>query len=179
MDKLRIPYSVIEIPEEEDHEVMEDPEDYVRKVALRKAMKAAKRVSKGVVIAADTVILCEGEIFGKPKNAEEAKLTLRLLSGKIHEALTGLAVVDAESSKKTVSCVRTKVKMRRLTEEEISGYLSTGEPFGKAGSYAIQGLGAILIERVEGCFYNVVGLPLAKLAEILKNFGIEILKSTD
>lgn len=175
MDKLRIPYSIIETAVERRlYDDIEKPEDYVCKLALQKAKNGAESVGKGVVVAADTIAFYKGQILGKPKDAEDAKRMLRLLSGDVHEVLTGLAVVDAEKLKRTVTYVKTRVKMKDLAEEEINCYVSTGESSGKAGSYAIQGLGAILIEWIEGSFYNVVGLPLAKLAELLKEFGIEV-----
>jgi len=152
------------------------PKEAIKTLALRKARDVADRVKEGLVIAADTMVLYRGEIFGKPKDLAEAKEMLRTLSGEVHEAITGLAVVNVENGKEAVECIKTMVKMRTLTEEEIEGYVATGEPLDKAGAYAIQGRGAALIERIDGCYYNVVGLPLSKLSEMLNKFEVNVLK---
>jgi len=115
-----------------------------------------------------------GKILGKPRDSEEAKSMLRELSGKTHEVLTGLAVVDASTGKRAVDFVRTRVKFRKLTEEEIASYVATGKPFDKAGAYAIQEKAGLFVERIDGCYFNVVGLPLARLAEILKEFNVTL-----
>lgn len=155
---------------------MTTPKEAIKTLALRKARDVADRVKEGLVIAADTMVLYRGEIFGKPKDLAEAKEMLRTLSGEVHEAITGLAVVNVENGKEAVECIKTMVKMRTLTEEEIEGYVATGEPLDKAGAYAIQGRGAALIERIDGCYYNVVGLPLSKLSEMLNKFEVNVLK---
>jgi len=152
------------------------PKEAIKTLALRKARDVADRVKEGLVIAADTMVLYRGEIFGKPKDLAEAKEMLRTLSGEVHEAITGLAVINVENGKEAVECIKTMVKMRTLTEEEIEGYVATGEPLDKAGAYAIQGRGAALIERIDGCYYNVVGLPLSKLSEMLNKFEVNVLK---
>jgi septum formation protein len=149
-----------------------NPEKLAKTLAIAKAQEAAQKVGKGIVIGADTIVVLRGKILGKPKNEREAKAMLRKLSGRTHEVMTGLAVIDASTGRKTIDCVRTKVKFRKLTEEEISSYVATGEPLDKAGAYGIQGRAGVFVEKIDGCYYNVVGLPLARLAEILKDYGV-------
>jgi len=142
--------------------------------ALAKARDVAQGLEKGVVIAADTVVLVNGRIIGKPRSIKDAFNTLKLLSRKPQWVYTGLAVIDADSGKIFTDYEKTKVYMLRLTDEEIRKYFKRTSPMDKAGSFDIQGLGSVFIDRIEGCFYNVVGLPLAKLAAMLKKTGIKI-----
>lgn len=151
-----------------------NPEKLVKTLALTKAREVARRVSKGLIIGADTIVVHGGKILGKPKNREEAKTMLRELSGHMHEVLTGLAVIDASTGKTAVDFVRTRVKFRKLSEEEIANYVATGEPLDKAGAYAIQEKAGLFVEKIDGCYFNVVGLPLARLAEILKEFKVAL-----
>jgi len=173
--QLGLKFDVVASRVKESLSGSDDLEGAIKTLALSKARDVADRVKEGLVIAADTVVLYRGEIFGKPKDPAEAKEMLRILSGEIHEVITGLAVINAETGKKAVECVKTRVKMRTLTEDEIEGYVATGEPSNKAGAYAIQGRGAALIESIDGCYYNVVGLPLSKLSEMLNKFEINVL----
>ncbi|MDP2922229.1 MAG: Maf family protein [Candidatus Omnitrophota bacterium] len=142
--------------------------------ALAKAMAAAKKYHNGVVIAADTVVLAQGKLIGKPKNLQDAQRIIKLLSQKPHLVYTGVAIIDIESNKRYTAWDRTKVYMSFLSSRKIKNYCRKYLPFDKAGSFDIQGPGALLVERIEGCFYNVVGLPLAKLAKILVKLKIDI-----
>lgn len=151
---------------------MADPEALVKGLALSKARDVARKVKEGIVIGADTVVVYEGKILGKPSDEADAEKMLRKLSGREHEVITGLAIVDVDRNEEAVECVKTKVKFRRLSPEEIKEYVATGEPLDKAGAYGVQGKGAALVESIEGCYYNVVGLPLAKLVEMLKSLGV-------
>lgn len=153
----------------------ESPEDYVQRLAKEKAdrvavkLRARPRSDKGVIVAADTTVSIGGEILGKPESAQDARRILQLLSGKWHEVFTGLAVmVNHSLERQAVAAERTRVKFAVLSEQEIEDYIATGEPFGKAGAYAIQGRGGRFIRRIEGCYFNVMGLPLARLNAILK-----------
>ena len=139
-----------------------------KRMALRKAESVAAR-TRGLVVGADTIVVCEGRILGKPADAREARRMLRLLSGKRHRVYTGVALVSGE--RRRLGCERTEVTFRDLSEAEIRRYVATGEPLDKAGAYAIQGLGAALVHRVEGCYTNVIGLPVPLLLEMLE--GIE------
>jgi len=142
--------------------------------ARRKALDVASRYVSGLVISADTVVLVGDKIIGKPKNMRDAARTLRLLSRRPQWVYSGLAVLDIATGRLATDFEKTKVYMHPLTDEEIKSYFRRTSPLDKAGSFDIQGLGGIFIRKVEGCYYNVVGLPLAKLAKILKRFGVDI-----
>lgn len=172
---MGIPFRVFPSRFPESSTAVADPEKRTRQLALEKARHAASRIKRGLVVGADTVIVHKGKTIGKPRNRVEAKEILSDLSGDVHDVVTGVAVVEAETGRAVVEHVRTSVKMRRLTKEEIKHYVATGEPLGKAGAYAVQGIGAIFIERIEGCYYNVVGLPLPKLADMLKRFNVSVI----
>lgn len=150
----------------------ESPRDYVRRVALSKARAAMKCVSGPVVIAAcDTVIVVDGLILGKPASAADARETLRRLSGKTHDVLSGLAVIRFPGGTERIVEETTHVTFAPLSNEEIEDYIATGEPFDKAGAYAIQGRAGKFVKRVEGDYFNVVGLPLPRLYTILRELG--------
>ncbi len=151
-----------------------DPASAVMELALRKARSVAADIATGIVIGADTVVVADGMILGKPEDPADAVRMLTKLSGKVHSVFTGLAVVDASEKTERIDYVETKVWFRELTPEEIEFYVATGEPLDKAGAYGIQGLGAILVEKIDGCYFNVVGLPLSKLALILRELGVPI-----
>jgi len=153
----------------------EEPGHLVLRLALDKATSVARRHPGAVVIGADTVVVLDGTVLGKPSDVDHARAMLRLLAGAAHRVLTGVAVVDAFSGRRRSEYEETLVWMRPYTEQEIERYLATGEPMGKAGAYAIQGRGALLVRRIEGCYANVVGMPLVLLASLLENFGVSIL----
>ena len=158
-----------------DHE---SPEQNVRRIALAKALDVAKRVRSGIVVGADTIVVLGSEILGKPRTAVEAKRMLRKLSGRQHVVYTGFALVDASTGRKIVDIERTKVQFRRLNPGEIDEYVASGSPMDKAGAYGIQDdYGAVFVERVEGCFYNVVGFPLTRFYLDLQKF-VRTLNST-
>lgn len=169
---LGLKISVVKSRVRESKFDLRKPEKLAKNLALAKAREAARKVGEGIIIGADTVVVLRGKVLGKPKDGREAEAMLRKLSGRTHEVITGLVVIDASTGRKTIDCVRTKVKFRGLTEEEISGYVATGEPLDKAGAYGIQGRAGVFVEKIDGCYYNVVGLPLARLAEILKDYGV-------
>ncbi len=148
--------------------------DLVKANALKKARYAAKKNKTGVVIAADTLVRVGRRIIGKPKNKKEAIEILKFISKKPQWVYTGLAVIDIDSGAVYIDYDKTKIYMRPLTDDYIKKYIAQVRPENLAGSFDVQGLGAVFIDRIEGCFYNVVGLPLAKLAAILKKAGIDI-----
>jgi len=156
------------------------PAGLVKKLAVEKARAVAGEVDKSgttLVIGADTVVVHQGKVLGKPSGAEEAEAMLRRLQGSTHEVFTGLAVVQVSGGRKgreEIACERTLVRFRPISDEEIRRYVATGEPLDKAGAYAIQGLGAVFVEGIEGCFFNVVGLPLARMAKMLSSFGVSV-----
>jgi len=152
-----------------------EPHSLARAISLEKAKRVVSRHKDAVVIAADTFGVFEGHIIGKPRNAAEARDILTALSGRCHSVVTGFSVADTRTGRITTSSVETRVFMKCLTPVEIDAYVKSGEPLDKAGAYAIQGLGATIVERIEGDFFNVVGLPLFALCRILEEFDIKIL----
>jgi septum formation protein len=149
-------------------------DEFVMRNALRKAEDVASRLRSGVVIGADTVVLVGKSIIGKPRSMKDAVRTLRILSRRPQWVYTGIAVVDIDNRRAYTDCEKTKVYMYPLTDKEIKHYFTKISPFDKAGSFDVQGPGSVFIDRVEGCFYNVVGLPLAKLARLLEKTGIKV-----
>lgn len=150
------------------------PADLVRRLAVGKARAVAETVGSGpLIIAADTVVALEDMVLGKPRSAAEARDMLRRLSGRTHRVYTGLTVhCDGRES---THYVCTEVTFRALTEEEIAHYVATGEPMDKAGAYGIQGIGAQLVSGISGDFFNVMGLPVCLLSEMLRTFGVDTL----
>lgn len=144
------------------------PEDYVRRLAQEKA-NAAAAADGDVVLGADTAVVAEGHILGKPAGAGDAARMLRLLAGREHEVITGICLRHREGS--IVDLERTAVSFVPLTDEEIDAYVATGEPMDKAGAYAIQGRASRFVRRIEGCYFNVVGLPIALVCKHLKALG--------
>ena len=154
-----------------------EPHELAKKLSLEKARIVAKNNPDAIVIAADTIGVLKGKIIGKPRNEAEAKRILRRLSGKSHLVITGFTILDAEHGKTTTQTVDTLVYFRKLTGSEIDAYVRTGEPLDKAGAYGIQGLGAALVDHIDGDYDNVVGLPLIAVVENLKEFGINYMFS--
>ncbi len=156
----------------------DEPTRMVTKLAMMKALHTAKRYSgkSFVCIGADTCVYIDGKILGKPKDEKEAEEMLALLSGKWHSVFTGYAVVNCETMEACGRRCETKVKFKELSQEEIKAYVKSGEPMDKAGAYGIQEKGALFIERIDGDYFNVVGLPLCELEKTLKKeFGISLI----
>lgn len=150
----------------------EAPAVLVQRLAAEKARVAAKGVREdSVILAADTEVVCDGRIFGKPATEEDAKAMLGSLSGKTHQVLTGIALMRMPRAELGVEMEETQVTFANLTSEEIAGYIASREPFDKAGGYAIQGRGGVFVTRIEGCYFNVMGLPLARLYRMLREIG--------
>ena len=144
-----------------------DPGDLVLLLSRKKAEDVAQKVALGWVLGADTVVVMNTRIMGKPENRNSAVDMLRSLSGREHRVLTGLTLIDTQSERTVSQCEETRVWMRNLSDKDIEEYVATDEPLGKAGGYAIQGLGATLVERIAGCYYNVVGLPIVRLLKMM------------
>lgn len=174
LKQIGLRFRVEEARVREDRRPSGRTSDLVRQNALKKARAVAARHDSGVVIAADTVVRVGKTIVGKPKSVQEAARTLRLLSRQPQWVYTGIAVVDIDRCKALTSYDKTKVFMCPLSDEQARNYFRKVSPLDKAGSFDIQGLGGVFIERVEGCFYNVVGLPLAKLAGLLRKVGVDL-----
>jgi septum formation protein len=167
------------VPVEVEEELPEDgdPVETVKALSMRKARAALSRVRKGLVIGADTLVFLEGKMLGKPANPEDALAMLRGLSGKTHEVFTGFALIDAEDGQTFSGVERTCVTFRNLEEWEMADYVETGMPMDKAGAYGIQDRSGLFVDRIEGCFYNVVGFPLSRFYEGLKKMRrIEIVR---
>lgn len=146
----------------------EHPAKTVKRLALHKLETTCKKVKSGIVITADTIVVLDKEIIGKPKNEKDAFNILSKLSGKTHSVYTGFAVSNLKNGKRIVEHELTEVTFRKLFPKEIRDYIKTGSPMDKAGAYGIQDdFGAVFVERINGCYYNVVGLPLASLYKSL------------
>ena len=170
---FKIPFTVRVADVDETMEPGEDPAQQVALVSRRKAL-AISREDTDVVVAADTIVVCRGQILGKPESEERAAQMLRLLSGRDHQVMTGLTVLRGTESR-TVTEV-TDIHFRDLSEGEIQSYIATGEPMDKAGSYGIQGGAALFAEKLVGDYYNVVGLPVCRLRQLLAEIAPELLE---
>ncbi len=151
----------------------ESPREQALRLARDKALEVARRHRGFWVLGADTVVEVDGVALGKPEDPAEAARMLRLLSGRTHRVMTAFALVDGEGEVRVHRCCESRVTFRPLKEEEIAVYVASGEPLDKAGGYAVQGLGAALVERVEGSYTNVVGLPVEEVLGVLRELGIE------
>ncbi len=162
------------IPSEVDETPLpgESPHDHVQRLATAKAdLVAARSIGPAIVIGADTVVTVEEHIIGKPRSAEDVRRTLTQLAGRTHSVLTGVTLIRLPDAERISFVEETLVHFSPLSQEEISQYLATDEPYDKAGAYAIQGRAGRYIPRIEGCYFNVVGLPLARVAQELKALG--------
>jgi septum formation protein len=149
-------------------------EELLLKHSVEKARSVAKHLDVGLVISADTSVIFNGEILGKPQSPEKAEEMLTRLSGQRFKVITGLTVLDLSTGREISESETTFVWMAKISKEQISAYIRTGEPLDKAGAFAAQGKGAVFIERIEGDFFNVVGLPLFKLGKIMESFDVSI-----
>ncbi|WHY18409.1 Maf family protein [Paenibacillus sp. G2S3] len=174
---LGLPFEVITSEADESTPPDFTPEQIVRSLALRKAEAVVASVGErnAVIVGSDTIVVLDNTVLGKPVDELDSKSMLTRLQGRNHKVYTGVACIGLPHGKTIVEHRVTSVTMRAMTEDEIVAYIATGEPADKAGSYAIQGLGSTLVERIEGCYFNVVGLPLSLLGEMLSEFGITVL----
>ena len=164
-----IAFDVLPADVDESARPDETPETYVRRVAEEKARAVAERASNRIVLAADTTVVIDNEMLGKPTDDEDAKRMLRLLSGRVHAVLTAVTVL--RGPKGSTEVARTDVEFAPLTDEEIAWYVATGEPRDKAGAYAIQGYASRFVTRIAGSYANVVGLPVALVVQMFKSAG--------
>lgn len=174
--QMGLSFVVAEAKTKESHILRGSCSKLVMDNALVKAIDVAKRYHSGVVIGADTVVLVGKKIIGKPKDLKDARKTLRLLSKNPQWVYTGVAVIDIDNAKSYTGYEKTKIYMYGLSDKQIENYFKKVSPLDKAGSFDIQGIGGIFIDRIEGCFYNVVGLPIARLAKMLRAVGVDFLK---
>lgn len=146
----------------------EDPARYAQRQAETKALSVAPAISEGVVLGADTVVFLEGRVLEKPRDAGEAATFLRRLAGREHQVFTGLCLVRAGGGERACGCERSRVRMAPMDAGTIRDYVATGEPLDKAGAYGIQGVGGMFVESIDGCYFNVMGLPLARLRALFR-----------
>ena len=162
------PYETMAAGIDESRAPGEDATAYVQRLAREKAEAVVAKLESGLVLGADTVVVVKGEILGQPRDDDDARRMLKLLSGKWHEVLTGVALVRAgEGTETLVDYERTRVRFAEMSADEIEWYVGTGEPKGKAGAYAVQGRAALLIEEIEGEYFNIVGLPIRLVYELV------------
>jgi septum formation protein len=175
LEKTGLKFKIDENDYEEDMHIGLPPIQLVTRHSRGKARAAALKYKNALIIAADTIVVFKDRIYGKPRNKMEAKEMLKTLSGKAHTVITGYTIMDTSSGKEATKAIESKVFLKRLTDVEVDAYVKSGEPLDKAGAYGVQGLGALIVKRIEGDFFNVMGLPLSAVAESLKKFGVNVL----
>lgn len=179
MTSLQLEFEVL--PSDTDESVPEDwsPEHIVKELALRKAVAVqhnyTAQVTDAVIVGSDTIVVLDERVFGKPQDDDEATAMLDALQGRSHYVYTGVACIDTLTGVTCAEYRRTLVHMKPLTPSKIQSYVLSGEPADKAGAYAIQGLGSTLIDKIEGCYFTVVGLPVSLLSDMLEQFGVQII----
>jgi len=171
LTQVGIEHEILRPVDDESVDTALAPSEVVRSLALRKARSVITAVKEGLVIGADTIVVANGSVLGKPSDPLAARAMLETLSGSKHEVYSGVAVIDAASGQKRSGVRCTSVTFRTLTTREIATYVESGEPMDKAGAYSIQGKGAVFVTGIEGDFYAVVGLPLQLTEQILQEFG--------
>ncbi len=172
---FRIPFTVRAADIDETMDPGKSPFQEVARVSLAKA-EAAAHGPDDVVVAADTVVVCDGQVLGKPRDEADAVRMLHLLSGRAHQVMTGLTVLRGDGH--TVCTEVTDICFRPLSDREIAAYVRTGEPMDKAGAYGIQGGAALFAEKLTGDYYNVMGLPVCRLGQILRSMAPELMEET-
>ena len=175
MELFHIPFAVRVADIDETMDAAKSPVDEVARVSRLKA-EATPRSRDDVVVAADTIVVCGGKVLGKPADEADAYRMLRLLSGKDHQVMTGLTVLQGSTA--TVCTEVTDIHFRELSDAEIYAYIRTGEPMDKAGAYGIQGGAALFAEKMVGDYYNVMGLPVCRLGQILKSVAPELMEES-
>jgi septum formation protein len=175
LEKIGLKFEVEPSDYAEDMRSELSPDELARSISLEKAKVVAGKHKNAIVIAADTFIVSRGKILGKPNTPAEARKMLMTLKGRSHSVITGFTILDTDKNKVLTKSVETIIHIKNLTSQEVDAYVKSKEPLDKAGAYAIQGLGSVIVERIEGDYFNVIGLPLSVLAEGLKEFGIHIL----
>jgi septum formation protein len=176
LSQIGIDFEVIAPNISENIDYKMKPETIAEQLSCKKAQDVALRLNgDAVIIAADTIVIKEGKILGKPSDSHEAFAMIKLLCGGWHTVITGFTIIDkTENNLTRISHEKTEVKMRELSDEDIETYIRSREPFDKAGGYGVQGLGALLVEELRGCYFNVVGLPIVKISKALGEMGINL-----
>jgi septum formation protein len=180
LELLNVPFNVVDSNVDETVEFGPSPAEIAKMLANRKAQSVANMIGPGhIVIGADTIVVLNHRVLGKPNDRNDAIEMLLALQGKVHEVFTGIAIIDDKNSKELrkeiVQVSRTLVHMRKLTLSQIENYVDSGEPMDKAGAYAIQGFGSVFVESIEGCYFNVVGLPVSLFVNMMEELGYSLL----
>lgn len=180
LENTKLKFDIIKSDIDEIILEKESPIQAVMRLAFEKSMDIASKNENDLIIAADTVVVLDENILGKPKDKYEAYNMIRSLSGRTHEVITGISLVNLGLSKKIIDYVVSTVKFKELSDEDIKDYIHTNESLDKAGAYGIQGYGAMLVEKIEGDYFNIVGLPISKLSDLLKkHFSINLFYGGD
>lgn len=174
LEQIGLSHTVINMEVDESLPPGLTPIEQVVALSRRKADAAAHELAEGIIIAADTVVVLDGKVLGKPADETAAHAVLERLQGVVHEVFTGITVMELPGGRLLSDFERTEVQMREVSRGEIARYVATKEPFDKAGAYGVQGLAAVFVAGVRGCYSNVVGLPLFKLARMLKELGVDV-----
>ena len=174
---LGLPVEIAVSSADETVEKEWSPAETVEQLALRKASEVAsireRKQDQEIVIGADTIVVYDQQILGKPQDQDEAYRMLSMLQGRAHDVYTGVACIDAATGQQVVRHRKTQVWMRSLSSDQMKRYILSGEPMDKAGAYGIQGMGAAIVDRIDGCYFTVVGLPISLLSEMLTVYGVE------
>lgn len=158
----------------------ESPCQMVMRLAFEKGMDIASRQKSDLIISADTIVVIDNTVLGKPKNEIEARKMITTLSGRTHQVITGISLINLDNNKKIIDYVISNVKFKNLSEEDINDYIRTKESLDKAGAYGIQGYGALLVDEIQGDYFNIVGLPISRLSDLLKkHFNINLFMEGD
>ncbi|MBI3651329.1 MAG: septum formation inhibitor Maf [Acidobacteria bacterium] len=171
LSRLGLEFEVVPSAADERPFVNESPGDYIIRIARAKAVEVARRSLQGLVIAADTIVVLDTKMLGKPRDEEEARKMLKSLAGRWHAVMTGVALYDVTTKKEVVDFEKTLVRFASLSESEITWYLKTGEHKDKAGAYGIQGSAGLFVEEIAGNYHNVVGLPVPLVYRLAKRLG--------
>ncbi len=167
--QINLEFKTFSVDADESIKNGEAPVKAVKRLSEEKMMQAIKKVKKGILITADTIVVINKKIIGKPSDAKNAAKILKILSGKTHIVYTGFSIYNTETGKTITDYEKTLVTFRKLSTDEINDYIESGSPMDKAGAYGIQDdFGAVFVKKINGCYYNVVGLPLSKLYNSLK-----------
>lgn len=176
LEQIGLDFEVVVPNFEENIEGKKFSRALIESLALQKAKSVAGSINEeALIISADTVVILGSKILGKPKDETDAENMLKQLSNRVHKVMTAIAIIDKYEDKTLINSTVSKVKFKKLTEREIKDYIKTGEPMDKAGAYGIQAYGSLFVEKVEGCYNNIVGLPLNLLGEMLKSFSVYLI----
>lgn len=171
LQQVGIPFKAVGSMIDETTSKRMPPSELALQTAIRKAETVLRGFKNRWILGADTIVVINTNVFGKPNDPQECHNMLARLSGRSHRVITGLCITDPHGKQRHAEAVMTSVKMKKLSDTEIEAYIKTGEPFGKAGGYAIQGIGSFMIERIDGSYTNVVGLPVCEVVGALVRYG--------